>query len=137
VITGLLLLILLANFVVQWFPRFPIGLAYAGMAAAFAAGFLVPLSSLLFDPPWLAALAATALLCTPVFFAGIVFIRSFAGSRFRGKALGSNIIGALLGGLVESASLWSGLKSLLVLAALAYLLSFLARGRGSQIPAAT
>jgi len=69
---------------------------------------------------------ATLTLCLPVFFAGIVFIRSFAGERFSGEALGSNLLGALVGGLLESLSYWSGIRSLLVLAAILYLGSWIA-----------
>jgi hypothetical protein len=58
-----------------------------------------------------------------VFFAGIIFISSFARAGFRGSALGSNLFGSLLGGLLESSSLWFGLKSLTILAVLLYLAS--------------
>ncbi len=61
----------------------------------------------------------------PFFFAGIVFIKSFARSGFRGEALGSNLLGALVGGLLESLSFWSGIKSLLVVAVLLYLASYM------------
>jgi hypothetical protein len=61
-----------------------------------------------------------------VFFAGIIFVRSFAHAGFSGKALGSNLFGALVGGLLESLSFWFGLKALLVIAALLYLASALA-----------
>ncbi|HVN20208.1 MAG TPA: hypothetical protein VMU05_15595, partial [Dongiaceae bacterium] len=70
--------------------------------------------------------------------AGIIFVSSFARAGFRGSALGSNLFGALIGGLLESASLWFGLKSLTLLAALLYLGSaiFLNRGGASQSKAA-
>jgi hypothetical protein len=74
------------------------------------------------------ALAATAVLCLPVFFAGIVFIRSFAREGFRGEALGSNLLGALTGGMLESLSMWTGIRSLLIIAGLLYLASWWALG---------
>jgi hypothetical protein len=79
-------------------------------------------------------LVATLALCTPVFFAGIIFVSSFARAGFRGSALGSNLFGALVGGLLESFSLWFGLKSLVIIAAALYLGSaiFLRRGRVSE-----
>jgi hypothetical protein len=61
-----------------------------------------------------------------VFFAGIVFIRSFAGAEFSGAALGSNLLGALVGGVLESLSFWTGLRSLLLIAALLYAASAIA-----------
>ena len=69
--------------------------------------------------------AATVVLCLPVFFAGIIFIRSFAAAGFRGEALGSNLFGAMVG-ILESASLWTGIRFLLVIAALLYLASWIA-----------
>jgi hypothetical protein len=61
-----------------------------------------------------------------VFFAGIVFIQSFARCGLSSEALGSNLFGALVGGLLESLSMWTGLKSLLAIAALLYLASRIA-----------
>jgi len=55
--------------------------------------------------------------CLPVFFAGLVFIRSFAPVAF-GRALGSNLFGAPVGGLLE-------LLSLVLVAALLYLAYYL------------
>ncbi len=55
-----------------------------------------------------------------VFFAGIVFVSSFARAHFQGRALGSNLFGSLAGGWPESVSLWFGLKLLIVLAAIIY-----------------
>jgi len=73
-------------------------------------------------------------LCTPVFFAGVIFVSSFARAGFRGSALGANLFGSLIGGLLESASLWFGLKSLTVIAAVLYLGSaiFLSRVRAAE-----
>jgi hypothetical protein len=78
-----------------------------------------------FHSLWLKATAAALVYCSPVFFAGIVFIQSFREAKFSGQSLGSNLMGSLLGGLLESLSLWTGLKALLVLVALLYLASLL------------
>jgi hypothetical protein len=73
-------------------------------------------------------------LCLPVFFAGIVFIRSFARDGFSSDALGSNLLGAMVGGMLESASLWTGIRWLLVFAAVLYLASWIAMKVGSAAP---
>jgi hypothetical protein len=85
--------------------------------------FAVPMRSLFVESLALRAIVASIVLCLPVFFAGIIFISSFARAGFRGKALGSNLFGSLLGGVLESFSLWFGLKSLTIFAAALYLLS--------------
>ena len=115
-------------------PRIPLAAAYAGLFLALAVLYVVPMQKLFFESWWLRAVVATLALCTPVFFAGIIFVSSFARAGFRGSALGSNLFGSLIGGLLESASLWFGLKSLTILAAILYLGSaiFLSRVTAAQ-----
>jgi spermidine synthase len=124
VISGLLLLIVAANLVVAWYRQFPVRWAYVGVFASIAAAYLIPLERFFFPSLWVKAAVATGVLCLPVFFAGIIFIRSFARVGFSGEALGSNLVGALIGGLLEALSFWSGIRSLLLLAALLYLASW-------------
>jgi len=127
VVAGLLLLILASNLLVERAGRVPLNVAYAGVFCTILVGTLVPMDWLFFTSPVLRVGASVLLLCLPVFFAGIIFIQSFAAEGFAGSALGSNLMGALVGGLLESLSLWTGMKSLLVLAALLYAGSFLTR----------
>lgn len=124
VIGALLLLIVGANVLVQWKPSLSIRMAYAGIFACIAISYAVPLETFFFESIWLKMLSSALVLCLPVFFAGIVFIRSFARAGFTGSALGSNLMGSLVGGLLESLSMWTGLKSLLLLAAVLYLASY-------------
>src|SRR3989441_12822774 len=126
VIGGLLLLIVAANVLVQFVPRFPLSIAYAGIFATIALSYFIPLQKLLFPALWMKALTSTLVLCLPVFFAGVVFIRSFAAAGFRAQALGSNPMGAMIGGMLESMSLWTGIRSLLAIAALLYVASWIA-----------
>jgi SAM-dependent methyltransferase len=126
VISGLLLLIVAANLLVERYRRIPVRWAYAGIFASMLAAYLIPLEQFFFPSIWLKATVATGVLCLPVFFAGIIFIRSFARAGFSGEALGSNLVGALIGGLLESLSFWTGIRSLLVLAAVLYAASWVA-----------
>jgi spermidine synthase len=125
VVGGVLLLITAANLLVRGIPQIPYAVAYAGVFVSLAVGYLVPLDDLFLPSFWMKALAATAVLCLPVFFAGIIFIQSFKGAGFDGKVLGANLFGALVGGLLESLSLWTGIKSLVLLAAILYGASYL------------
>ena len=135
VVSGLLCLIVAANVVYGAFPRIPLRVAYVGLFAALGVMLAVRLENLFYESWILRAFVATLALCTPVFFAGIIFISSFARAGFRGSALGSNLFGALLGGLLESSSMWFGLKSLTILAAILYLASavFLKRTRSKEV----
>ncbi len=121
VISVLLFLIVAANLVYGAVRRIPLAVAYAGLFVSLVVMFAVPLEKLFYESFALRALMATLALCTPVFFAGIIFISSFERAGFRGSALGSNLFGSLLGGLLESSSMWLGLKSLTIIAALLYL----------------
>jgi hypothetical protein len=60
-----------------------------------------------------------------VFFAGLIFIRSFAACTNKARALGSNLIGALVGGLLESLSFVTGIRALVVLVGLFYVCALL------------
>jgi len=123
VVSGVLCLIVAANFVYGAMPHIPLAVAYVGLFVSLVVMYVVPLEKLFYESWTLRALMATLALCSPVFFAGIIFISSFARAGFRGSALGSNLFGSLLGGLLESLSMWFGLKSLAILAALLYLAS--------------
>ena len=138
VVSGLLCLIVAANLVYSRFRQVPLAVPYAGLFLSLAVMFTVPIRSLLFPSFFFRALVASLVLCTPVFFAGIIFVSSFARAGFRGSALGSNLFGSLVGGLLESLSLWFGLKSLAIIAAVLYLGSaiFLRRSQAADATAA-
>jgi hypothetical protein len=125
VISGLMVLIVAANLVVHWRPRIAVTFAYVGIFASILAAYIIPPEAFFLGSFWAKVFASTAILCLPVFFAGIVFIVSFAREGFRSEALGSNLLGALLGGMLESISMWTGMKSILVLVALFYALSWI------------
>ncbi len=67
------------------------------MALAYALPFTLAVSGIV---P-LKIVASMLLLCAPVFFAGIVFVRTFADAGFKGEALGSNLLGAAAGGFLS------------------------------------
>lgn len=126
VIAALLSLIVGSNFLVERWPGVPIRIAYLGIFVSAAIAYAIPIERYFFRSVLLKAIVATLVLCLPVFFAGIVFIRSFAKAKFSAEALGSNLFGALVGGVLESLSFWTGLRSLLILAVLLYAFSALA-----------
>jgi hypothetical protein len=137
VIAAILVLIVAANFLVESWPAIPVRLAYLGIGVCIFVSYLLPLEMLFFQALWIKALVATLVLCSPVAFASIVFVRRFADYNFSGEALGSNLLGALVGGMLESFSLWTGIRSLVIFAAALYFLSFLflreKEGRSSEL----
>jgi predicted lipid-binding transport protein (Tim44 family) len=57
----------------------------------------------------------------------LIFIQSFAACADKARALGSNLIGALIGGLLESLSFVTGVRALVILVGLFYLIAILRR----------
>src|SRR6266849_1599660 len=126
VVAVLLILIVAANAIVAARPRTSVELAYAGIIACVAINYLVPIQALFYRSFFVRATVATLILCLPVFFAGIVFVRRFASAGFAAEAIGSNLLGALAGGVAESLSLWLGFRALLGVVAALYLGAWLA-----------
>jgi hypothetical protein len=135
VVSGLLLLIVSANLIYSWLPRVSVSVTYSAIFAAILVAYLLPLRSIFFPNVTLRILVASAVLCLPVLFAGMVFIRSFAEARFAGDALGWNLLGAVLGGVLETTSQATGLRMLLLWTALLYLASWVALERSARSPA--
>jgi spermidine synthase len=125
VISAILVMILMANLVTWRYPRFPQWVMITGLAVALAALAVVPLD--LFNELSGASklVAASTFLTAPVFFAGLIFIRSFAACTDKAGALGSNLIGALVGGLLESLSFVTGIRALIALVGLFYIAALL------------
>ena len=126
VIAGILLVIVAANCLVEYSQDFPVRWAYAGILVTILVSYFVPVEKFLYLSFIQKMLLATVVLCLPVFFAGIVFVRSFARESFPAGALGANLFGGLVGGLLESLSLWTGIRSLVIIAGLLYLASWIA-----------
>jgi hypothetical protein len=94
--------------------------------------------------PWEALPLGTASLgsllaaayCIPIFCAGVIFTETFRRSGNKSSSFGSNILGAVAGGLTQNASFLIGLNALLLLAAafysLAGIFAALEKGRAPQ-----
>jgi SAM-dependent methyltransferase len=123
VIGGVLLAILLANFLARRWPPLAGGRsAYGLLVASLVAGALLPLRTLTALP--LGALWVVLLYSLPLLFAGLIFAGSFRDAVDAPRALGSNILGSILGGFLELASFTVGLSGLLFIAVVLYALSY-------------
>ena len=94
-----------------------------GMVVSLVINFLLPVSSFLELPLVLRISLSTIIQVIPIFFAGMVFAITFSQTDSIEIALGSNLIGAVFGGIFEYASLALGLSSLHILAIIFYVLS--------------
>lgn len=129
IISAILMMILLANLLVQRFPNIPTGLAYAMLCATGAGLYFLDLSSFAFLPYAIKAVVLGALTCLPMLFSGIVFIRSFTMVQRKDIALGANLLGALAGGLLQTITFVTGIKALLLVVIGLYLLALLTQPR--------
>jgi len=132
VIGSLMLVIIASNLVVQQWPSLSSKVGFPGILLTIALSYAIPAESFLFRSYAVKLLVSSIVLCSPVFFAGIVFIQSFAKAGFRSNTLGSNLFGCLVGGLLESLSYWIGIRALLILAAILYLASWIALRKSSS-----
>jgi hypothetical protein len=124
IVSGVLAMILLANLLAQRFPGLPLRVVYFCLIGTCLGLYFVDLSRFAFLPYATKALVVGSLTTVPMLFSGIVFIRSFALAAGKDQALGANLIGALVGALLQSITFIIGIKALLLIVACLYLLSF-------------
>jgi predicted membrane-bound spermidine synthase len=127
IVSGVLAMILVANLIAHKFPRMPLGLVYTALCGICLLLYFLDLSRFAFLPYASKVLVVGGLTTLPMLFSGIVFIRSFAGVLGKDKALGANLIGALVGALLQSVTFVTGIRALLLIVAGLYFLSLLTR----------
>ena len=127
IVSGVLAMILLANLLAYRFPRIPLAAAYTLLIGTCMVLYFVDLSRFAFLPYATKALIVGGLTTLPILFSGIIFIRSFAAVSGKDKALGANLIGALVGALLQSVTFVTGIKALLIIVAALYLLALITR----------
>jgi spermidine synthase len=123
VIIAILIMAFLANLLVMRWPKIPLPISYGLLLASVALSlwFSGVVGSL--HNEWLSRFLATAIITLPLFFSGLVFSSEMDSSRSVAAALGSNLIGAMLGGCLEYNSMYFGYRSLYVLILGIYALS--------------
>jgi hypothetical protein len=113
VISILLTALLVANKVVGYFPK---SLSRDWIVVPLLAGLLVayglPFARMPGEPALVGAMVAIVF-AVPVVFAGLLFSLEFREESSPGAALGANVLGAVVGGLLENLSLLLGMRALL------------------------
>jgi spermidine synthase len=120
VLSAIMIMILLANAVAPRLNARRLAWAYAALFASLLLSYAWPAASLLALSGATKVVASGALLTLPVFFAGLIFVTTFAACPHPGAALGANLFGALLGGALESTSFVIGVGALALLALALY-----------------
>jgi hypothetical protein len=124
--------VMLAVFLSSRFPVRPSIPLYALLVAALVLAYVLPADAFLsIDSPALRYTLASLVAFLPVFLANLVFAGSFKGTGPSADvAFASNLIGIMVGGMLEYTSLLIGYQHLLLLVIGFYLLSAALLRRG-------
>jgi len=120
VFAAILAVVLVANLLVQRGVRPRLPWLVALLMAALAAGYLVPVRALVRESLAAEWLLGSLVVAAPVLVAAFIFPRLLERRSDAARALGWNVIGAIVGGAAEYLSMAFGIKALYLLAAVAY-----------------
>jgi len=126
VFAGILLSVLAAVEVARRFPLPRPVTLYLMLAASLALAWLIPPASFLRLDPAARFVAATLVSSTPIFVANLVFAQRFRDVGKSNVAFGANLLGAMVGGVLEYLALLTGYQTLLLVVAGLYLAAFVA-----------
>jgi hypothetical protein len=121
VVAAILAMTLLANFIASRLRVNPLGWPFAGLAIAIIALAWVPISWLAELPIAARVAIGGAFLALPVLFSGLIFVSLWARSPRKDLAIGSNLLGALVGGVASMLTMLVGFRSLTLLTLAVYL----------------
>jgi Spermine/spermidine synthase domain len=108
-------------------------LLYAALLAALIVAWAIPPSALLSLSVLPRFVVAVIIAFTPIFLANMVFAQRFRDVGDSTTAFGANLLGAMLGGVLEYTSLIVGYRWLLVFVAVLYGLAFLTGRRHLRV----
>jgi len=123
VFAGVMIMILLANLLVERFPAISVRWAYVFLVLALFVSYLFPVARLNTFDLLPRAIVGSLISTLPFFFAAIIFANSFSRVALASVALGSNLLGSVVGGILEASSMAIGIKALNLVAVALYFLS--------------
>jgi len=125
IVGAILAMILLANLTAslkQFDPwRWPLW----GLIATILALAFVPIAWLAALPVAARIVIGAAFFSVPVYFSGLIFVHLWAAAERKDLALGSNILGSLVGGIASTLSMIVGFLGITMMTLGVYLLAFL------------
>lgn len=122
VVAAFLIMAILANAFVMLRP-ISRTISYSCLFAVIVVGMVVPYSAFAALSPTAKVLASATLAAIPVLFSGLIFSRSFRDVDNPSQALGINLLGAVVGGVLENLVMVGGTPLLGILALVLYGLS--------------
>ncbi len=125
VIACILFMAYLANCAVQWFKITRPAIPFALLIASLIGGYFISRAGG-FDASLSGKLYTMIVLTCPLFFSGIVFSTLLQRGKDISGIMAINILGAILGGLLEYNSMYFGFSFLYLLAAAFYVMAMIA-----------
>src|SRR5260221_3172432 len=133
-IASVLGMALAANFVVARREITKPGLVGVALVALLLLNYAIPIGRITFESRTLESLFYAVLEFSPILCAGLLFGSAIKRSTSVARDYGTNLLGAMVGGVAEYASLVTGFRVLLLIIAVCYVGAVLARraeaGRG-------
>jgi spermidine synthase len=120
VFSAILATVLVANLIVLRGRVLDLRALFAALLASLAAAYAIPASQLLWFGPVGQWALASLMVGLPVLFAALIFSTLLQRRVDATRALAYNLLGAVVGGLLEYSSMAGGIKVLYVVAAAAY-----------------
>ncbi|GAC1477984.1 MAG: hypothetical protein NVS1B4_21380 [Gemmatimonadaceae bacterium] len=136
VFTSILVTILVANVAVMRTRRPRLDWLFGGLFASLAIAWATPASTLLRFGHLAEWGLGGALVALPIFFAALIFGSLLRVRTDHTRALAYNVLGAIVGGVLEYSSMATGIKGLYLVAAAAYGAAYLCtrvRGEGLAV----
>jgi SAM-dependent methyltransferase len=129
-IASVLSMALVANYVVAKIEvrrYWLVGLALVGLLAL---NYVIPVGTIGFESRVVESIFYAALMFSPILCAGLLFGSAIKRSTSLPRDYGTNLLGAMVGGVGEYLSLVTGFRALLFLIALCYVGAIVARRKG-------
>ena len=123
VIAGILSMAFLGNCLVHWLRIKQTLVPYLFLLAALMVGWMAARSGGFVSTP-IGRLETVVVLTVPLLFSGIIFSTLLSSNDHVAGIMAMNLLGAILGGLLEYNSMYLGFRALYVMAMICYILAF-------------
>ncbi len=124
VFSAILVMVLFANLMVIRSAATHPKRHYGFLVVTLILSYFIPVNQFLGLPLGLQWALGSLLVALPIFFSGILFALIFRQHLDPARALGYNVLGAVLGGLLEYSSMFLGTKPLYMISLLMYVAAF-------------
>jgi hypothetical protein len=129
VVGSIFAMILLANLVASRYRVSVTGWPAWGLLGSILTLALLPTAGMAALPLGPRIVVAGGFLALPVFFSGLIFVTAWAATERKDLALGSNLLGSLVGGVASMLSMAIGFRALMLLVLVVYAMALVLLAR--------